>query len=83
MSLNEHDFPPLFNNACQPNLSNVSESQLYQRKSASNVNVASVHLSPVYGSKPVYSCNATKHNVCNASSVNQLIEPVNNCKPLC
>ena len=40
--LNKHDFPPL-SNACQPILSNVSESRLYQRKPASNVKLVSVH----------------------------------------
>ena len=35
-SLNEHNFPPL-SSACQPILSNVSESRLYQRKPTSNV----------------------------------------------
>ena len=43
-SLNEHNVP-LLSNVCQPILSNVSELCLYQRKPASNVNVASVHLS--------------------------------------
>ena len=91
-SLNEYDFPPL-SNVCQPILSNVSESCLYQRKPASNLKVASVHLSPVYTSsvsklvkslnisKPVCSSNAIKRNVCNASSVSQLIKPLNVSKP--
>ena len=35
-SLNERHFPPLLN-VCQPILSNVSGSRLYQRKAASNV----------------------------------------------
>ena len=67
-SLKEHDFPRL-SNVCQPILFNVSESSLYQRKPASNVNVVSLRLSPVYGSKPVCSSNATRRNVSNASSV--------------
>ena len=74
---------------CQPILSNVSESRLYQRKPASNVKLVSVHISPVYASsvdklvkpldisKPVCSSNATKRNVYNASSVGQLIKPLN------
>ena len=92
--LNEHDIPPL-SNACQPILSNVSESRLYQRKPASNVELVSVHVSPVYASsvrelviplnnsKPVWSRNATQRNVCNASSVSQLIKPLNVSKPFC
>ena len=47
--LNEHGFPPL-SNVCQPILSNVSESRLYQRKPASNVKLVSVHVNPVYAS---------------------------------
>ena len=93
-SLNEHDFPPL-SNACQPILSTVSESRLYQRKPASNVKLVSVHISPVYASsvtelvkpldisKRVCSSNATKHNVYNASSVNQLIKPLNVSQTFC
>ena len=92
--LNEHDFPPL-SNVCQPILSNVSESRLYQCKPASNVKLVSVHVSPVYASsvselikplnnsKPVCSSNATQRNVCNASSVSQLIKPLNVSKPVC
>ena len=92
--LNEHDFP-LLSNVCQPILSNVSESRLYQRKPASNVKLVSVHVSPVYtssvselikplnNSKPVCSSNATQRNVCNASSVSQLIKPLNVSKPVC
>ena len=80
--LNEHDFPPL-SNICQPILSNVSESRLYQRNPTSNVNVGSVHLSPVLGSKPVCFSNATKRNVCNTSSVSQLIKPLNVTKSVC
>ena len=80
---------------CQPVLSNVSESCLYQRKHASNVKVASVHLSPVYASsvsklvkplnisKPICSSNAAKGNVCNASSVSQFTKPLTVSKPLC
>ena len=45
-SLNEHDFPTL-SNVCQPILSNVSESRLYQRKPNCNVKLVSVHVSPV------------------------------------
>ena len=93
-SLNEHDFPPL-SNVCQPILSNVSESRLYQRKPASNVNLVSVRVSPVYVSsvselvkplnisKPFCSSNATKRNICNASSVSQLIKPLNVRKTFC
>ena len=92
--LNEHDFPPL-SNACQPILSNVSESRLYQRKPASNVKLGNVYVSPVYASsvselvkplnnsKPVCSSNATQRNVCNACSVSQLIKPLNVSKPVC
>ena len=92
--LNEHGFPPL-SNVCQPILSNVSESRLYQRKPASNVKLVSVHVSPVYASsvsklikplnnsKRVCSSNATQRNVCNASSVSQLIKPLNVSKPVC
>ena len=92
--LNEHDFP-LLSNICQPILSNVSESRLYQRKPASNVKLGNVYVSPVYASsvselvkplnisKPVCSSNATQHNVCNASSVSQLIKPLNVSKPVC
>ena len=92
--LNEHDLPPL-SNVCQPILSNVSESRLYQRKPASNVKLASVHVSPVYASsvsqfikplnnsKPVFSSKATKRNVCNANSVSQFTKPLNVSKPLC
>ena len=82
-SLNEHDFPPL-SNVCQPILSNVSESRLYQRKPVSNVKLLSVHVSPVYASsvselvKP-----STKRNVCNASNVSQFTKPLNVSKPLC
>ena len=90
----EHDFP-LLSNVCQPILSNLSESRLYQRKPASNVKLVSVHVSPVYArsvselikplnnSKPLCSSNATQHNVCNASSVSQLIKPLNVSKPVC
>ena len=53
--LNERDFPPFSNIrqnmltlVCQPILSNVSESRLYQRKPASNVKLVSIHVSPVY-----------------------------------
>ena len=92
--LNEHDFPPL-SNVCQPILSNVSESSLHQRKSATNVKLVSVHVSPAYSSsiselvkplnnnKPVCSSSATQCNVCNASSVSQLIKPLNVSKPVC
>ena len=92
--LNEQDFPPL-SSVCQPILSNVSESRLYQCKPASNVKLVSVHISPVYASsvselvkplnnsKPVCSSNATQRNVCNASSVSQLIKPLNVSKPVC
>ena len=92
--LNEHDFPPL-PNVCQPILSNVSESRLYQHKPTSNVKLVSVHVSPVYASsvselvkplnnsKPVCSSNATQCNVCNASSVSQLIKPLHVSKPVC
>ena len=92
--LNEHDFP-LLSNVCLPILSNVSESRLYQRKTASNVKLVSVHVSPVYtssvselikplnNSKPVCSSNATQRNICNASSVSQLIKPLNVSKPVC
>ena len=60
---------------------------VYQRKPASNAKLVSVHISPVYASsvselvkplnvsKPVCSNNATKRNICNASSVSQLIKP--------
>ena len=79
--LNEHDFS-LLSNAYQSNLSNVSGSvtRLYQ----CNMKHVSVHVSPAYPSsvselvkllsvsKPVCSSNATKRNVCNASSVNSL-----------
>ena len=87
-------FPPL-SNVCQPILSNVSESRLYQRKLASNVKLVSVHVSPVYASsvselvkslnnsKPVCSSNATQLNVCNASSVSQVIKPLNISKLVC
>ena len=78
---NEHDFPPS-SNVYQPNLLNASEPRLYQCKPASNVNVVSVHLSPVCGSKPVCSSNATKRNV-NVSSVSQLIKPLNVSKSVC
>ena len=92
--LNEHDFPPL-SDVCQPILSNVSESRLYQCKPASNVKLVSVHVSPVYASsvselvkpfnnnKPVCSSNAIQCNVCNASSVSQLIKPLNVSRPVC
>ena len=92
--LNEHDFPWL-SNVCQPILSNVSESRLYQRKPASNVKLVSVHVSPIYArtvsklvkpvnnSKPVCSSNATQRNACNAGSVSQLIKPLNVSKPVC
>ena len=82
--LNEHDFPPL-SNVCQPILSNVSESRLYQRKPASNVKLVSVHVSPVCAGsvKPVCSSNATQRNVFNASSVSQFIKPLNVSKPVC
>ena len=92
--LNEHDFQPL-SNVCQPIMSNVSESRLYQCKPASNVKLVSVHVSPVYASsvselvkplnnsKPVCFSNATQRNVCNASSVNQPIKPLNVSKPVC
>ena len=82
--LNEHDFPPL-SNVCQPILSNVSESRLYQRKPASSVKLVSVHVSPVCGGsvKPVCSSNATQRNVFNASSVSQFIKPLNVSKPVC
>ena len=63
--LNEHDFP-LLSNVCQPILSNVSESPLYQRKPASNVKLVSAHVSSVY-----------------ASSVSELVKPLNNSKPVC
>ena len=45
--LNERHFWLLFN-FCQPILSNVSWSRLYQRKAASNVKHVSVHVSAVY-----------------------------------
>ena len=92
--LNEHDLSPL-SNACQPILSNVNESCLYQRKPASNVKVINVHLSPIYTSsvselikplnlsKPVCSSNAPKCNICNASSVSQLIKPLNVSRLVC
>ena len=92
--LNEHDFPPL-SDVCQPILSNVSESRLYQHKPASNVKLVSAHVSPVYASsvselikplnnsKPVSSSNATQRHVCNASSVSQLIKPLNVSKSVC
>ena len=60
---------------------------VYQRKPASNAKLVSVHISPVYASsvselvkplnvsKPVCSNNAIKRNICNASSVSQLIKP--------
>ena len=92
--LNEHDFPPS-SNVCQPILSNVSESRLYQRKPASNVKLVSVHVNLVYASrvselvkplnirKPVCSSKATKSNVCNASSVSKLIKPSNVSKTVC
>ena len=92
--LNEHDFPPL-SNVCQPILSNVSESRLHQCKSATNVKLVSVHVSPANASsvsevvkplnnnKPVCSSSATQCNVCNASSVSQLIKPLNVSKPAC
>ena len=91
--LNEHDFPPL-SNVCQPNLPNVSESHLYQRKPASNGKLVGVHVSPVYTksvsklikplkvSRLVCSSNPAKRNVCNARSVGQLIEPINVSKPV-
>ena len=94
ISLNQRDFPPL-SNVCQPILSNVSGSRLYQCKTASNVKHVSVHVSPVYASKVselvkalnvsnhVCSSNATKCNVCNASSVSQLIKPLNVSKTVC
>ena len=50
------------------------------RHNHSNVNVVSVHLSRVYGSKPVYSSNATKRKVCNTSSTSQINKPLNNNK---
>ena len=92
--LNERDLPPL-SNVCHPILSNVSESRLYQRKLASNVKLASVHVGPVYASsvselikplnnsKPVFSSKGTKRNVCNANSVSQFTKPLNVSKPLC
>ena len=92
--LNEHDFPPL-SNVCQSILSDVSESRLYQHKPASNVELVSVHVSPVYTSgvselvkplnnnKPVCSSNATQRDVCNTSSVSQHIKPLNVSKPVC
>ena len=92
--LNEHDFP-LLSNVCQPILSNVSESRLYQCKPATNVKLVSVHVSPIYASsvselvkplnnsKPACSSGATQRNVCNASSVSQLIKPLNVSKPVC
>ena len=82
-------------NVCQPILSNVSESRLYQRKPASNMKLVNVHVSLVYASsvselvkplnnsKPVCSSNATQRNVCNASSVSQFIKPLNVRKPVC
>ena len=92
--LHEHNFPRL-SNVCQPILSSVSESHLYQRKPASNVKLVSVHVSsvytssvselvkPVHNSKPVCSSNATQRNAFNASSVSQLIKPLNVSKPVC
>ena len=81
---------------CQPILSNVSESRLHQRKPGSNVKLVSVDVSPVCASsvselikqlnigKPVCSGNATKRNVCNASSIIQLIKkPLNVRKSVC
>ena len=47
--LNEHDLPPLFN-FCQPILPNVIESCLYQCKSANNVKLVNLHVSPIYAS---------------------------------
>ena len=47
--LNEYGFPPL-SNVCQPILSNVSESCVYQCKPASNVKLVGIHVSPVYAS---------------------------------
>ena len=81
--LNEHNFPPL-SIVCQPILSNVSESPLCQGKPASNVKVVSVHLSPIYGSKPVCSSNATKHNVCNVlSAKGDIMAPLFKSSPFC
>ena len=97
-SLNEHDVPPL-SNACLPILSNFSGSitRFYQRKPLSNVKHVNVHVSPVWVTsvselvkplnvrKPVPYNNATKRNVCNASSVgkplslsNSTSKPVSN-----
>ena len=77
-------------------MSNVSESRLHQRKPGSNVKLVSVDVSPVCASsvselikqlnigKPVCSGNATKRNVCNASSIIQLIKkPLNVRKSVC
>ena len=47
------------------------------------MNVVSVHLSPVYSSKPVCSSNVTKCNVCHSGSISQLIKPLNVSKSVC
>ena len=92
--LNERNFL-LLSNVCQPILSNVSGSRLYQRKPASNMKLVSIHVSPVYAdsfsefvkllnvSKPTCSSNATKRNVGNASSVDQFTKPLNVSKTVC
>ena len=83
----------LLSNVCQSILSNVGGpvTRSHQRKPVHNVKRISVHLSAIYASsvssssvrKPVYSSNATKRNVCNASNVCQFIEPLNVSKLVC